>query len=244
MGRKISPTLSKLLSDVQVPNDEEIVEINNGITEDVIALEESNQDAIELLEGIEETTAAITDIETVGLQKDVDLTAVKLLANSLKHAVNKLDSNFKVELAGLQNDNQESFLKDTLEEAKGILAVAKDELEKTMKTMSEKVISLDGKIEDMKKYVIAKEETAAEESDKKTETIEAIAELIESVKNTSEEVNNSEAVETEVPAEATTAMDNISENLDTIKEEVAPETEGGESTEEIDNVDKDDGEEK
>ena len=238
MGRKISPILSKLLSDVQVPSDEEIVEINNGITEDVIALEESNQDASALLEGIEETTAAITDIETVGLQKDVDLTAVKLLANSLKHAVNKLDSNFKVELAGLQNDNQESFLKDTLEEAKGILAVAKDELEKTMKTMSEKVISLDGKIEEMKKYVVAKEETATEESDKKTETIEAIAELIESVKNTTEEVNNSEAVETEVPTETTAAIDNISENLEDIKEEVTDEGE------ELDNVDKDDGEDK
>jgi len=233
---KISPILSKLLSDVQVPSDSEIVEINNGITEDIIELSESNQNASELLEGIEETTAAIEQAETVGLQSDVDAVAVKLLANNLKHAVSKLTSDFKVELSGLQNDNKDTFLRDSLEEAKGIVALAKDELEKAVKVISDKTISLDAKIEEMKKWLDAREASESEEADKKSETIEAIAELIESVKETSTDINESEAVETEVPTEATEAMDNISENLEEMKDE--------EETENLDNVDKDDEEEK
>lgn len=233
---KISPILSKLLSDVQVPSDSDIVEINNGITEDIIELSESNQNASELLEGIEETTAAIEKAETVGLQSDVDAVAVKLLANNLKHAVSKLTSDFKVELSGLQNDNKDTFLRDSLEEAKGIVALAKDELEKAVKVISDKTISLDTKIEEMKKWLDARETSEKEEADKKSETIDAIAELIESVKETSTDINESEAVETEVPAEATEAMDNISENLEEMKDE--------EETENLDNVDKDDEEEK
>lgn len=217
--KKISPMLSKLLSDVQVPSDSDIVEINNGITEDVLELSESNQNASELLEGIEETTAAIEQAETTGMQSDVDAVCVKLLTNNLKHAVSKLSSDFKVEFSGLQNDNKDSFLRDSLEEAKGIVALAKDELEKAVKVISDKTISLDSKIEEMKKWLDAREESESTEADKKSETIEAIAELIESVKETSTDINESEAVETEVPAEATNAMDNISENLEEIKDD-------------------------
>lgn len=226
VSRKMSPILSKLLNDVQVPSDSEIMEINNGITEDVIELSESNQNAEDLLEGIEETSAAIEKVETTGLQSDIDVVSVKLLANELNHAVRKLSAGYKKEVSGLQNDNKDTFLRDSLEEAKGIVAVAKDELDKVVKNISERVISLDSKIEEMKKWLDARENNVAIEDDKKSETIEAIAELIESVKETSKDINESEAVETEMPTEATDAMDNISENL-----------------EEIDNVDKEEEEE-
>ena len=253
---KISPMLSKLLNDVAIPSDEAIVEINNGITEDATELSENNEVASELLNGIEETTEAIELVETVGLQSGVkDLVSVKLLANRLSNAVKKLNSDFKVETAGLQSDvDSETFLKDSLEEAKGILAIAKDELAKAVKNISERVISLDTKIEDMKKWVLAKEQTASEATDKKTETIEAIAELIAEVKETTTDVAESEAVDIEVPAEATAAMDNAAENLEEIKEEVAPaddekkeetppasEDDKKDDTEdELDNVNKDD----
>lgn len=74
----------------------------------------------------------------------------------------------------------------------------------------------------MKKWVLSKEEIVNAEADKKTETIEAIAELIAEVKETTTDVAESEAVDIEVPAEATAAMDNTAENLEEIKEEVAP----------------------
>ena len=246
---KISPMLSKLLNDVAIPSDEVIVEINNGITEDATELSENNEVASELLNGIEETTEAIELVETVGLQSGVkDLVSIKLLANRLSNAVKKLDSGFKVETAGLQSDaDSEIFLKDSLEEAKGILAIAKDELAKAVKNISERVISLDAKIEDMKKWVLSKEEIVNAEADKKTETIEAIAELIAEVKETTTDVAESEAVDVEVPAEATAAMDNAAENLEEIKEEVAPAEENKEEEEEenkeeedLDNVNKDD----
>ena len=253
---RISPMLSKLLNDVAIPSDEAIVEINNGITEDATELSENNEVAGELLNGIEETTEAIELVETVGLQSGVkDLVSIKLLANRLSNAVKKLNSDFKVETAGLQSDaDSETFLKDSLEEAKGILAIAKDELAKAVKSISERVISLDTKIEDMKKWVLSKEEIVNAEADKKTETIEAIAELIAEVKETTTDVAESEAVDIEVPAEATAAMDNTAENLEEIKEEVAPEnkeeaTETGEEAkpaeeneeeEDLDNVNKDD----
>ena len=221
---KISPMLSKLLNDVTIPSDEAIVEINNGITEDATELSENNEVASELLSGIEETAEAIELVETVGLQSGVkDLASVKLLANRLSNAVKKLNSDFKVETAGLQSDtDSETFLKDSLEEAKGILAIAKDELAKAVKSISERVISLDTKIEDMKKWVLSKEEIVNAEADKKTETIEAIAELIAEVKETTTDVAESEAVDVEVPAEATAAMDSAAENLEEIKEEIAP----------------------
>ena len=250
---RISPMLSKLLNDVAIPSDEAIVEINNGITEDATELSENNEVASELLNGIEETTEAIELVETVGLQSGVkDLVSVKLLANRLSNAVKKLNSDFKVETAGLQSDaDSETFLKDSLEEAKGILAIAKDELAKAVKSISERVISLDTKIEDMKKWVLSKEEIVNAEADKKTETIEAIAELIAEVKETTTDVTESEAVDIEVPAEATAAMDNAAENLEEIKEEVAPEEENKDTEnkdeenknadeEDLDNVNKDD----
>ena len=252
---RISPMLSKLLNDVAIPSDEAIVEINNGITEDATELSENNEVASELLNGIEETTEAIELVEAVGLQSGVkDLVSVKLLANRLSNAVKKLNSDFKVETAGLQSDaDSETFLKDSLEEAKGILAIAKDELAKAVKSISERVISLDTKIEDMKKWVLSKEEIVNAEADKKTETIEAIAELIAEVKETTTDVAESEAVDVEVPAEATAAMDNTAENLEEIKEEIAPEEENKEETkpaetseeenkdeEDLDNVTKDD----
>lgn len=256
---RISPMLSKLLNDVAIPSDEAIVEINNGITEDATELSENNEVASELLNGIEETTEAIELVETVGLQSGVkDLVSVKLLANRLSNAVKKLNSDFKVETAGLQSDaDSETFLKDSLEEAKGILAIAKDELAKAVKSISERVISLDTKIEDMKKWVLSKEEIVNAEADKKTETIEAIAELIAEVKETTTDVAESEAVDVEVPAEATAAMDNTAENLEEIKEEIAPENKeeakpaetneeakpseaAEENEEDLDNVNKDD----
>lgn len=253
---KMSPMLSKLLNDITIPSDEAIVEINNGITEDATELSENNEVASELLNGIEETTEAIELVETVGLQSGAkDLVSAKLLANRLSNAVRKLDSSFKLEVAGLQSDaDSETFLKDSLEEAKGILAIAKDELAKAVKNISEKVISLDTKIEDMKKWVLSKEEIVNAEADKKTETIEAIAELIAEVKETTTDVAESEAVDVEVPAEATAAMDNTAENLEEIKEEVAstnneqkeetpPASEDDkkdDTEDELDNVNKDD----
>lgn len=226
--RKLSPVLSKLLNDVQVLSDSDILETNNSITEDVMVLSEANENAEALLEGISETSAVIKKTESTGLQSDIDVVSIKLLTNELKHAVRKLSVDYRRESAGLQNDNKDDFLRESLEEAKGIVAIAKDELDKAAKVISEKVISLDSKIEDIKKWLETKENIVATEDEKKSETIEAIAELIESVKETSNDINESDDVETEVPAEATNAMDNISENL-----------------EEIDNVDKDeeDGEE-